>query len=52
MLLSFNAVMNLVCGNQFPSESGIESLTAEDLNLYGVGGGDDADGEEVEYARI
>ena len=52
VLLSFSAVTNFVCGNQLPSESGMDSLTAEDLKRYGVGGGGDADGEEVEYARI
>lgn len=52
MLLSFSAVTNFVCGNQLPSESGIASLTAEDLNRYGAGGGGDAEGEDVEYARI
>ena len=52
VLLSFSAVTNFVCGNQLPSESGIESLMAEDLKRYGVGGGGDADVEDVEYARI
>ena len=52
MLLSFKAMTNRDEGNQFPSERGMDSLTVEDLNLYGVGGGGDAVGEDVEYARI
>ena len=44
--------MNFVCGNQLPKESGIVSLTVEDLKRYGVGAGGEAAGEDVEYARI